>query len=295
MKEGKMIQDYMIRGTLKNHPVRFFVSITSDAVEKMREIHQTTPTATAAVGRIMTGTLMMGFQLKGENETVTVVFDGDGEVGKIIAIANGNGDIKCDIYNPYCNVYLNNEGKLDVRKVVGQGKLTVVRDIGLKQPYISQIDILDGEIANDFAYYYVTSEQIPTVTALGVFVASKDLRVLRSGGYLIQVMPGCSEEIIDFLEKKAMEVDSVTALLKKGMNAEEIVKEYFGSYEFEILDQKEIRYKCNCSREKMVKNLIALGKDELNDIIKNDKKAEVICHYCQSKYFFSLEELEKLQ
>ncbi len=287
------MKDEIICGTLKEYPVRFYIATTTETVQTMNRIHDTTPVAAAAAGRILTAAAIMGAMMKNEQDFLTVTVKGDGEIGRVTATANAASEVKCEILNPHTGVYFNEKGKLDVGKIVGSGTLCVIRDIGLKQPYVGQVELVSGEIAEDIAYYYVKSEQIPSVVALGVFVR-KDLTVVASGGYFIQLMPGCDESIITYLEEKAASLPSVTSMMLEGCDAAEIANRIFCDYEYEVMKTNQVRYVCNCSESKIEKMLMALGREELQSIIDDGETIEVLCHFCNKKYLVTVEQIREL-
>ncbi len=285
--------DKIICCTLTDHPVRFYIAVTTQAVEKMNELHQTTPTAAAAAGRVLTGTALMGAMLKYDDNLLTVTVKGDGEIKRITATADRNGNIKCEILNPATGIYLNEKGKLDVRRVVGSGSLSVIKDIGLKQPYVGQVELPSGEIAEDFAYYFAKSEQTPSIVSLGVFVL-KDYSVAAAGGFIVQLMPDCGDEMISYLENKSAQIKSVTQMLLEGYDELKIAEEIFGGMPYEITRSIEVNYICNCSEEKIIKVLTALGKEELEDIIAEGKSIELRCHFCNTLYTMPIEKIQEI-
>ncbi len=286
--------DYMIRGTLEKYPVRFSIGRTTDTVEKMNRIHNTTPTAAAAAGRALTAVALMSFMLKNDNDKISAVISGDGEIGRIIATSGIDAKVKCDILNPGIQLMINDKGKLDVARAVGKGSLTVIRDMGLKEPHVGHIELVSSEIGEDFTYYFAVSEQIPSIVSLGVLV-SADYKVEQAGGFIVQVMPDCEEEIIAYLEEKAGSIKPVTSLLSAGLDCEGIAKEMFGEYKFKVTEIKKVEYYCDCSKERIEKALIAMGKSELEALIEDQGNAEIKCHFCNKLYEFSRDELERLR
>jgi len=287
--------DNIIRGQLINYPVRFFSAVTSNSIEELRKIHNTTPTATAAAGRLLTAGMIMGSMNKGQNDKLTLIVSGNGPIEKITVTADNYGRAKCDIANPQINVLINSCGKLDVAKAVGEGKLTVIKDLGLKTPYNSTIELISSEIAEDIAYYYAASEQIPTVCALGVLVGV-DGSVICAGGFIIQVMPNCPDKVITYLEKITKEIASVTDMLKNNYNEKDIIDAIFkkGSYDYKIEQSIKAKYYCDCNMEKAERILISLGKKELENIIRQDEGIELNCHFCKKKYAFKKEDIRRL-
>ncbi len=287
------MSDRMISCTLKDYPVRFVIATTTQTVQKMNEIHHTTPTAAAAAGRVLTGTALMGSMLKNDEDILTVTVKGSGDIGRITATADRFGQVKCEILNPESGVYTKSNGKLDVQRVVGQGTLTVIKDIGMRRASVGEVDLISGEIAEDFAYYFAKSEQTPSIVALGVFVR-RDLSVAAAGGYIIQLMPDCPEEMIDFLEQKAQSIRSITDMLLDGYDEHMIAREIFDHYQYEIKNINAVKYVCNCSAYKIQKVLLSLGRNELQDIVNSGKDIEVVCHFCNKKYNVTIAEIEKM-
>ena len=287
------MSDRMISCTLKDYPVRFVIAITTQTVQKMNKIHHTTPTAAAAAGRTLTGTALMGSMLKNDEDLLTVTVKGNGDIGRITATADRFGQVKCEILNPESGVYTKDNGKLDVQKVVGQGTLTVIKDIGMRHPSMGEVDLISGEIAEDFAYYFAKSEQIPSIVALGVFVR-RDLSIAAAGGYMIQLMPDCSEEMIDFLEQKAQSIRSITDMLLDGYDEDTIAHEIFDHYAYDVKKTTPIQYVCNCSLDKIHKVLLSLGHNELEDIISSGRDIEIVCHFCNKKYNVTIGEIKEL-
>lgn len=287
--------DYMIRGNLKYRPIRFFVIDAKDTVEEMRKIHETTPNATACAGRNLMATTLIGYTMKNDSDLVTTILNCDGEIQKITATANCKGEVKCDIINPKTGMYLNELGKLDVKRIVGNGTLKVIKDIGLKEPYIGETNIVSGEIAEDYTYYFAMSEQTPSIVSLGVLVDNDDeFHVEHAGGLIIQLLPNASEEDITYLENKLPTLKYMTTFLKEEGSIENIINLIFNDEEIVITDKQEVCYKCNCSKEKIEKVVIALGKDELTQILKEDHEINLKCHFCGNEYHLNEEELRKL-
>lgn len=266
---------------------------TTDISETARQIHKTSKVCTAALGRALTGASFMGIMLKGQDSSVTLRFNGGGPAGSVIAVSDMNGNVRGYVMNPDVNLPLNEKGKLDVGTAVGtDGFLTVVKDIGMKEPFVGQIPLVSGEIAEDITSYYAMSEQVPSVCALGVLV-NPDLSVAVSGGFLIQLLPTADDSIIEKVEKGLVGLPSVTTMLADGLTPEEICKKVLPEFNVEVLDTEECEYKCNCSRERVEKALISVGKEELADMA-NDDVTEVKCHFCPSVYKFSSEDIRGL-
>lgn len=286
--------DYLVRAIDKDAQVKIFACSSKNMVEKAREIHNTSKTATAALGRTLTAAALMSENLKNEADTLTINIKGDGDIGQIIATAKMNGIVKGYVNNPMADADIReSDGKLDVGKIVGKGNLTVVADQGLKEPYIGKVELISGEIAEDLANYFYRSDQVPSVVSLGVLV-DVDYSVKAAGGFILQLMPGANDECISKIEENIYKLKSITSMLDRGMTPEQIVEAVMSGFEIKILDEKEIGFNCDCSLEKVEDSLISLGKDELEAIIEEDGKAEVMCHFCNSKYNFSKEKLTSI-
>ncbi len=284
----------LIRAITSDGGVVVYAADTTDMVSQIEKIHVTSAVVTAALGRLITAASLMGVILKGENDSLTLRLRGDGEIGSLIAVANSEGNTKGYVENPVVELPLNNYGKLDVGGAVGKnGILSVVKDIGLKEPFIGQVRLVSGEIAEDITEYYATSEQIPTVCALGVLV-NPDLTVKSAGGFLAQLLPGADESTIDKLESSILKLDSVTGMLSSGMSVEQIVGEVLSDFEYEIIDERDVQYKCDCSRDRVERALISMGEQDLTDMANEDKKQQVNCHFCTKKYNFSPEDIKSL-
>ena len=283
----------VIRGNLKEHAVRFFIADTKNLTEKMRQIHGTTPTATAAAGRMLAAVSMMGCALKNEQESVTAVIDGDGEMGRIIAVGDYSGNVRCDIYNPEISVYINEKGKLDVQRAIGKGTLTVIQDSGIKQPYTGQIELISSEIAEDFTYYFAVSEQIPSVVALGVYVEPNG-SVSAAGGFIIQVMPDCDAGFITLLEQRVSALKPISELLREQSQPEGLLPILFPQEPYAINKKQWVDYKCFCSQERVYKMLQSLGDDELEAMIKEDHGAQIQCHFCKKTYEITESKLSEI-
>lgn len=285
--------DYIIRATAADGQIRAFASTTRNLVETARAAHNTSPVATAALGRLLTAGGMMGSMMKGEDDLLTIKIQGDGPIEGLTVTADSKGNVKGYAYNPSVMLPPNSKGKLDVGGALGVGVLNVIRDIGLKEPYVGQTILVTGEIAEDLTYYYATSEQTPSSVALGVLM-NKDNTVKQAGGFIIQLMPGASEELISKLEQKLGEISSITSLLDKGMTPEMILEYLLGEFGLEILDRMETRFYCSCDKKRVEKALISLGKKELAAMIEEGKPAEINCQFCSRNYTFSVPELEEL-
>ncbi len=267
---------------------------STDIVSRIERIHRTSAVVTAALGRLTTAASMMGTQLKGEKDSLTLRMNGGGEAGTLIAVADSRGNVKSYVGNPVVELPLNQYGKLDVSGAVGKdGYLQVVKDLGLKEPYVGQVPIQSGEIAEDITRYFAVSEQVPTVCSLGVLV-NPDLTVRAAGGFLVQLLPFADEGCIETLEKNVNGFAPISQLIDEGKTPEQIAMALLEGLNPNVLDETETAYICDCSRERVEKALISLGREELSTMIEEDGKAEVGCHFCNKKYRFNREELEEL-
>ena len=267
---------------------------STEIVNRAAEIHKPSPVVTAALGRVITAASLMGIMLKGLDDTITVRFQGDGPVGQITAVSDSSGNVRGYADNPTVDLPLNPAGKLDVAGAVGSsGSVFVAKDLRLREPYCGQTEIVSGEIAEDISNYFATSEQVPTICALGVLVDT-DLSVKAAGGYIVQLLPFADPAVIDRLEENLKTVKPVTVMLNSGLSPLDMVKKVLDGFEVEVLDETDAEYKCSCSREKVEKTLVSLGVKELQSIIEEQAQAEVYCHFCNSTYYFTKTELEKL-
>lgn len=276
----------ILRAIDKDGLVRVFFIDSRDIVEEARKIHKTSPVATAALGRTLTMTALIGSGMKEKEDTVSVFIKGDGPLGQIVTTANGNGVVRGYVANPAVHLPLKDNGKLDVGNAVGKGSLSITMDLGLKEPYCGQVPLVTGEIAEDFTYYYAKSQQIPTAISLGVLV-DRDYSVKQAGGLFVQLMPGCDDETAALIEKNVTNLPSVTTMLEEGMTPDLIVTSVFAGLFFKYLEDDEYNYQCDCSREKIEKALISLGEKELLDMINEDHGAEVTCRFCPKIYKFT--------
>ena len=266
----------------------------TDLVEQIEQIHQTSAVVTAGLGRLTIADSMMGYDLKNQQDTVTLRVNGGGPAGSLVAVADSHGNVKCDVEHPVVELPLNAMGKLDVGGAVGKdGTLSVVKDLGLKEPYVGMIPLVSGEIAEDIASYYATSEQTPTVCGLGVLV-NPDLTVQVAGGYLIQVLPFASDACIDQLEKNIQGLPHVTKLLTDGMTPDQIALRLLDGLEPNLLDEATVSYHCDCSQERTERVLVSLGKQELEQMAADGEDSTVTCHFCHKQYTFTPDELRKL-
>lgn len=285
-------KDYIVRATAADHQLRAFAVTSKDIVEKAREIHNTSPVATAAIGRLLTEASMMGSMMKGEKDVLTLQIECGGPIGGITVTADSNADVKGYVNNPNVILPPNAQGKLDVSGALGPGFLNVIKDIGLREPYNGQTHLVSGEIAEDLTYYFATSEQVPSSVGLGVLM-DKDNHVRQAGGFIIQVMPDTDDEVIDKLEARLGEVHSVTEMLDKGMTPEDILNYVLEGMDVEILETVPTQYKCDCSFERVSKVIASLGKKELQEMIDDGKPVEVNCQFCGSHYKFDTEQLKE--
>lgn len=266
----------------------------TDMVAEIEKIHTTSAVVTAALGRLSIATSLMGYGLKGKNDSITLRLDGKGPTGALVAVSNSSGNVKSYVCNPIVELPLNQYGKLDVAGAVGKdGTLSVIKDLGLKEAYVGQVPIVSGEIAEDIANYYATSEQTPTVCGLGVLV-NPDLSVRSAGGYLVQLLPFADDKTIDILEENIKKLPPISKMFDDGMTAEEISLKLLDGLNPNGLDEAEVAYKCDCSRERTEKVLISLGKKEIMDIVEEKEITEVSCHFCNEKYKFTPDELLSL-
>ena len=292
-KERNKMSDYMIRATAADSQIRAFAITSKELVEEARKRHNTSPVVTAALGRLMSGAVMMGSMMKGEKDLLTIQVKGDGPMRGMTVTADAAGNVKGYPYVPDVILPANAKGKLDVAGALGAGTLSVIKDMGLKEPYIGQTLLQTGEIAEDLTYYFATSEQIPSSVGLGVLM-NKDNTVRQAGGFLIQLMPFAEDEVIDRLERNLANVTSVTAMLDQGLTPEQMLDLLLEGMEPEINDTVAVQFACNCNRHRIEKVLISLGKKELRDIIEEGQEIEINCHFCNTKYKFSVEEVKQL-
>ena len=286
--------DKIIRCITSDGAVMASAIDSTDIAYKASVIHGTSPVASAALGRLLSATSMMGAQLKSSKSAVNIRFDGDGPLGSFMAVADAYGNVKGYVEHPDCPTAHYNSGKLNVAEAVGGGVMSVMKDFGEGEPYIGKIPIVSGEIAEDITNYYATSEQIPTVCALGVLIDRESSQVLLSGGLLIQLLPGADDSVIDRIERNASTLDSVTTMLAKGMSALDMCKAALQGFEVEVLDEFEVRYVCGCSKEKLSALIEAMPEDELSAMIEEDHGARANCRFCRKSYEFSEDELRSL-
>lgn len=284
------MQDYIAKAMALKSQVRVYAAITTNTVEKARVLHGMNPTPTVALGRVLTGAALMSQTLKGDDHTITIQIKGNGPIGGIVAVTDSKAGVRGYVYNPCFDVPLNDLGKFDISTAVGAGYLNVIKDIGLKEPYIGYVDLVSGEIAEDLTYYYAYSEQTPTVMNLGVLIGAGG-KVEAAGGFFIQLLPDASDEAIELIEKGISNLEPITTLIHQGRTPEDIIKLIVGDESAEIFDNCQVNYQCNCSRERMERNLISIGKKDLIELTEDDKGAELQCHFCNRKYNFEKREL----
>lgn len=287
------MSDYIVRATAANAQIRAFACTTKDMVEKARQAHNTSPVVTAALGRLMSAGAMMGSMLKGEDDLLTLQIKSGGPVQGLTVTADSKGNVKGYANVPNVIIPANSKGKLDVAGAVGPGFLTVIKDMGLKEPYSGQTMLQTCEIAEDLTYYFATSEQVPSSVGLGVLM-EKDNTVKCAGGFIIQLMPFTEEEVIDRLEENLKKVTSVTSLLAEGLTPEELLGVVLEGFDLEITDTSDTRFFCNCDRQRVEKALISIGKKELQEMINDGEPIEMNCHFCNTNYVFTVDELKEL-
>ena len=292
------MRDEIVRAMTSDGYVKAVAVTGRDVVERARQIHTLLPMATAALGRALMGTSMLGDMLKTEKGSVTMQIKGGGPLGTILAVSDYEGNVRGYVQNPNVDIIEKYEGKLDVGAAVGgehveNGTLTIIKDIGMKEPYVGAIGLWSGEIADDLAMYFVESEQIPTVCALGVLLA-KDQSVTSAGGYIIQLLPGATEEIIEKIERGVQRVGAVSAAFENGMDAEALLKAVLSEFEVEVLEKRPIEYRCYCDRERVTRALISMGRGEMEALIEEQGEAELTCQFCDAVYHYSKEELEAI-
>ncbi len=286
-----MSQDYIVRATAAQQQLRVFAITSRDLVEQGRKIHNTSPVATAALGRLLTAGAMMGSMMKGNKDVLTLQIECGGPIGGVTVTADANANVKGYVNQPNVIIPANKDGKLDVSGAIGPGFLNVIRDIGMKEPYNGQVHLVSGEIAEDLTYYYATSEQIPSSVGLGVLL-DKENFVKQAGGFIIQVMPFAEDEVIDKVEESLKHIHSVTSLLEQGMTPEDMLHHLLGDLDLEILDRMSAQYACNCSKERVAKAIASIGRADLEDMIQAGETIETNCQFCGSHYYFTTEELK---
>lgn len=285
--------DYIVRATAANSQIRAFAATTRDLVEHARAAHNTSPVATAALGRLLTAGSMMGVMMKGEKDLLTLQVKAGGPLEGITVTADSKGNVKGYVGNPNVILHANDKGKLDVAGAVGVGFMNVIKDMGLKEPYVGQTVLQTSEIAEDLTYYFATSEQVPSSVGLGVLM-EKDNTVKQAGGFIIQLMPFTEETVISQLEENLKDVTSVTAMLEEGHTPESLLKTLLKGFDIEINETIPTQFYCNCDKDRVEKALISVGRKELQDMIDEGKEIEMNCHFCNRNYTFSVEELKNI-
>ena len=287
------MNDYMVRATAAQGAIRAFAATSRNLVEEARQIHHTSPTATAALGRLLTAGSMMGAMMKNEQDILTLIVKGDGPLGGIVVTAQANAMVRGYVHNPQVWLPPKSPGHLDVGGAVGKGYLQVIRDEGLKEPYSGEVELVSGEIAEDLTYYFAASEQVPSAVGLGVLVGHEEA-VLQAGGFILQLMPFASDEVVAALEERIKAIPSVTEMLSAGLTPETMLETLLQGMEPEITDNLPIGFSCNCSRQRVTRALMAAGSQELRDIIAAGKPVEVNCQFCGKHYNFELDEIRQI-
>ena len=287
------MNDYIIRATAANDQIRAFAAVTTQMVETAREHHNTSPVATAALGRLLTAGAMMGSMMKGEKDVLTLQIKAGGPLQGITVTADSQGNVKGYVGNPDVCIPANSKGKLDVAGAVGPGFLNVIKDMGLKEPYSGQVMLQTCEIAEDLTYYFATSEQGPSAVGLGVLM-NKNNTVRQAGGFIVQLMPFAEEEVISRLEQNVQKINSVTSLLEEGHTPESLLEKVLEGFDMQINEKTDTRFHCNCTRERVEKALISIGRKELNEMIQEGKPIEMNCHFCNTNYTFTVEEMKEI-
>jgi molecular chaperone Hsp33 len=288
------MSDYLVKALAFNGQIRAYAVKSTETVGEAQRRHYTWPVASAALGRSMSAGLMMGAMLKGD-EKLTIKIAGGGPLGPILVDSNARGEVRGYVTNPHVHFDLNEHGKLDVRRGVGtDGTLSVVKDIGMRDYFTGQVPLISGELGEDFTYYFVTSEQVPSSVGVGVLV-NPDNSIKAAGGFIIQLMPGTKDETIELIENRLKEIPPVSKLIDKGLSPEELLEELLGKENVKVLETVPVSFECNCSKERFHTALISLGSEELKDMIETDGQAEAHCHFCNEKYLFTKEELEEME
>ena len=285
--------DYIVRATAANSQIRAFAITSREMVETARQHHNTSPVATAALGRLLTGGAMMGVMMKGDKDILTIMMKGDGPINGVTVTADSHGNVKGYVGNPNVLIPANYAGKLDVGAAIGYGTLTVIKDMGLKEPYSSQVPLGTSEVAEDLTYYFASSEQVPSSVGLGVLM-NKDNTVRCAGGFIIQLMPFATEETISQLEENLKDVTSVTDFLDKGYTPEQMLEKLIGHLDLEITDTIPTQFYCNCSKERVEQAVASIGKKDIQEMIDEGKDIEVKCHFCNTAYNYTVEDLKNI-
>lgn len=286
--------DYIVRATAANANIRAFAAYTLDTVETARKKHNLSPVASAALGRLLTGGAMMGSMLKNEEDLLTLQIVGTGPIGNVIVTADANANVKGFVGNPQVMLPPSKAGKLDVGGSIGNGVLTVIKDMGLKEPYAGQVELQTGEIAEDLTYYFATSEQVPSCVGLGVLMNKEDATVKQAGGFIVQLMPFAEDEVTTKLEANIQSIPSVTTMLDSGMTPEDILARLLDGLDMEIVDTMPVNFHCNCDRARIEKALISVGRKEIQSMIDDGEPITMNCHFCNTDYTFTIDELKEL-
>ena len=285
--------DYIVKAAAADYQIRAYAATTRELTEYARRAHNTSPVATAALGRLLTAGAMMGSMMKGQEDLLTLKIEGTGPIGGIVVTADSHADVKGYVYHPEVLIHARPDGKLDVAGAIGAGMLQVIQDIGMKEPYVGQIALVSGEIAEDLTYYYAASEQTPSSVALGVLM-NRENTVRQAGGFIQQLLPGTEEAVIGRLEEKLSKIPSVTQMLEAGMTPEDILQEVAGEFGLEILEKVPTRFHCGCSKNRVEKAIVSLGEKDLRELADEGKPIEVNCHFCNTAYTFTAQELEAI-
>jgi molecular chaperone Hsp33 len=288
-------KDYMVRATAGNAQIRAFAATTKDLADEGRRAHGLSPIAAAALGRLMTGAVMMGQMMDNDSDMITVKMDGDGPMKSVLATADNKGNVKGYVSNPYVIMEPNASGHLNVGGGIGEGTLTVIRDMGLKEPYVGQVPLYSGEVAEDLTYYFTKSEQTPSSVGLGVLVEREDLSVIAAGGFIVQLMPFADEQTITHLEFNLQKFSSVTDILKAGKTPEELLQIVLDGFDIEFTDKVDLNFYCNCDKDRVKRALMLIGKKEIDEMISEGKEVELCCQFCNKKYSFSVDELKEIK
>lgn len=286
------MKDYIVRATAGNGQIRAFAATTQNLVEEARQRHNTSPVATAALGRLLTAGTMMGSMMKNDSDVLTIQIKGDGPIGGLTVTADVNGNVKGYVENPDVILPPKN-GKLDVGGAIGIGLLNIIKDMGLKEPYVGQTILVTSEIAEDLTYYFANSEQVPSSVGLGVLM-NKDNTVRCAGGFIVQVMPFVTDEVVTKLEKNIKNISSVTSMLDDGCTPEQMLEHVLDDLDMVVTDTLPAAFKCNCSHERIEKAIISIGKKDIQEMIDEGKEVEVKCHFCNTAYTFSVDELKEI-
>lgn len=287
------MEDYIVKATAADNQIRAYAATTRNMVEFARKAHNTSPVASAALGRLMTAAAMMSSMMKGEKDLLTLKIEGNGPIGGIVVTADAQSDVKGYVYEPEVLIHAKPNGKLDVSGAIGQGYLQVIQDIGLREPYVGQIALMSGEIAEDLTYYYAVSEQTPSSVALGVLMNHNNT-VKQAGGFILQLLPDTQDEVITALEQKLSRIPSVTEMLDSGMTPEEILQEVLGELGMKVTDKRPTRFHCDCSKHRVEKAIVSLGAKDLQELVDAGEPIEVNCHFCNTHYTFSPEEMQEI-